>query len=246
MRRYKADLHIHTLLSPCADLEMTPTNIVKKAGQSGLDLIGITDHNSTRNALLVKKLAEQEGIFTLTGAEVTTREEVHCLVFFEHEFQLNRFQDFLDECLPPVPNPDGHFGYQPVIDEHENVIELIPWFLPAALNASIFQIQRLVYELNGLFIPAHVDRQANGIFSQLGFIPPGLKFDALGLSRRGSKKHVQKQHVLDGKLIFLRNSDAHYLKQIGEIYTVFNMQKMSFREIKMALNQEKHRFVELL
>jgi 3',5'-nucleoside bisphosphate phosphatase len=246
MKKFKADLHIHTVLSPCADLEMTPKNIVKKAREAGLNLIGITDHNSTRNARLVKKIAEREGIFTLTGAEVTTREEVHCLVFFEQEDQLNRFQQFLDDNLIRIPNPDGHFGYQPVVDEQERVIELIPWFLSAALHASIQEVQQIVSDLKGLFIPAHVDRPANGLFSQLGFIPPGLKCDAFGLSRYGSVKDVEEQHHLEGKITFIRNSDAHFLKQIGEIYTVFNMEEMSFSEVRKALSHSNHRYVDWL
>ena len=47
MNKYKADLHIHTVLSPCGDLEMSPKIIVEAAGKQGLDIIGITDHNST-------------------------------------------------------------------------------------------------------------------------------------------------------------------------------------------------------
>jgi predicted metal-dependent phosphoesterase TrpH len=36
MKEFRADLHIHTLLSPCADLEMTPRNIVAKAMRANL------------------------------------------------------------------------------------------------------------------------------------------------------------------------------------------------------------------
>lgn len=245
MRKFRADLHIHTVLSPCADLEMTPRNIVNKARECGLDLIGITDHNSTRNALLVKKIAEQEGIYSLTGVEVTTREEVHCLAFFDGEEHLNDFQHYLDINLTHVPNPNGHFGYQPVVDEQENIVELVPFFLPAALKTSIQQINQVVKEMDGIFIPAHVDRFANSIFTQLGFIPNDLKCDALGLSRNGSEKHVRKHYVLNDKFSFIRNSDAHFLEQIGEICTVFNMKEMNFQEIKKALNNIEYRFVEI-
>ena len=85
MNKYRADLHIHTVLSPCGNLEMSPANIIKKACEKGLDIIGITDHNSTRHCKLVSKLSELAGIFVLMGAEVTTREEVHCLTFFEND-----------------------------------------------------------------------------------------------------------------------------------------------------------------
>lgn len=240
-----ADLHIHTVLSPCAELEMTPANIVNKAKQSGLQIIGITDHNSTKNALLVKRLAANEGIFVLTGAEVTTKEEVHCLAFFEFENQLTQFQQFLDEQITIIPNPDGHFGYQPVVDENDNIIELIPNYLPAALKKGISEIQQYVEKLNGIFIPAHVDRPSNGLFSQLGFIPPGLKFDAMGISAFSKEKDVRKHYFLGKEITLIRNSDAHYLEQIGEIYTQFFLEDISFLEIKFALKQQNNRFIEI-
>ncbi len=246
MRSIRADLHIHTLLSPCADLEMTPRNIVRRALKMGLSMIGITDHNSTKNALLTQKLGGREGLFVLTGAEVTTREEVHCLVFFELPDELSAFQDYIEQNMAHVANPNGHFGYQPVVDEEENVVELIPWYLPAALDASIGEIQQMVRKLNGIFIPAHIDRPANGIISQLGFVPPSLQCDAFGLSRHAVLKHVKEHHVLQNKIPFIRNSDAHYLKQIGEIYTVFKMKEMSFFECRLALCGLESRSVELL
>ncbi len=92
MKTYRADLHIHTLLSPCGDLSMTPANIVSEALRKKLDIIGITDHNSTRQAGLVGMLGAREGLFVLQGAEVSTREEVHCLVFFENPAELELFQ----------------------------------------------------------------------------------------------------------------------------------------------------------
>jgi PHP family Zn ribbon phosphoesterase len=245
MNKYRADLHIHTLLSPCASLEMTPQTIVEKAKKVGLQIIGITDHNSTKHTLLVKKLAEKEGIFTLTGAEVTTKEEVHCLVFFEQHEELVQFQHYIDSNITQIPNSEEYYGYQPVIDEDENILEMVPNYLPAALKVGIEKIQKKVEELNGLFIPAHVDRSVNGILSQLGFIPPSLKYDALGLSRHGSEKHVKEQYVIQNKTTFIRNSDAHYPEQIGEIYSIFHLKELSFSEIKKAMKQQDNRFCEL-
>jgi hypothetical protein len=224
---------------------MTPANIVDRAAKCGLQIIGITDHNSTKNALLVKKLAEKKGIFVLTGAEVTTKEEVHCLAFFEFEEQLIQFQQYLDRHIIKIPNPDGQFGYQPVVDEHDNILELIPYYLPAAIKKGINDVQKMVESLDGIFIPAHVDRQSNGIFGQLGFIPPGLKFDAMGISWWNSEKYVRKHYVLEKEITLIRNSDAHYLQQIGEIYTSFYLNEISFSEIKCALNQIDGRFVKI-
>ncbi len=246
MLKVRADLHIHTVLSPCADVEMSPVNIVAKAKEADLKIIGITDHNSTKHAKLVKQFAKREGIFVLCGVEVTTKEEVHCLAFFEHDDQLGIFQDFLEEHISKIPNPDGHFGYQPVLDENENIIEMVSYYLPSALKMSISAVQKKVYELDGIFIPAHVTRPVNGLFSQLGFIPEKLKFDALGIAGKMKEHHVRKHYLIEDKISLVHNSDAHFLARIGTAFSIFNIMEISFQEIKMALNQLNNRFVEIV
>lgn len=245
MNRYLADLHIHTALSPCAEPEMSPGRIVSWAVLRGLNIIGITDHNSTLNALLTKKIGEQNGLFVLTGAEVTTKEEVHCLAFFENEKELSAFQQYLEENIMRIPNADGHFGYQPVVDEEENILEMIGYFLPAALKKGITEVEKKVHELNGLFIPAHIDRPVNGLFSQLGFVPKGLNMDAMSIMGFNSEKDVRKHHVINHEMALTRDSDAHSLNQIGEICTEFYMHGMSFSEIRMALKKEAGRYTVL-
>ncbi|RMD59308.1 MAG: PHP domain-containing protein, partial [Nitrospirae bacterium] len=47
---FVADLHVHTCLSPCADIDMSPLRIIEKAKSKSIDIIGITDHNSSENA----------------------------------------------------------------------------------------------------------------------------------------------------------------------------------------------------
>jgi PHP family Zn ribbon phosphoesterase len=245
MLKVRADLHIHTVLSPCADLDMAPAAIVKKAKEAGLQIIGITDHNSTRNAKLVKKLGEKQGIFVLTGVEVTTKEEVHCLAFFENDQQLDEFETYLDENRTKIPNKDGHFGYQPVVDADENILEMIPYYLTPALKKGISAIQKKVYELQGIFIPAHVNRPLNGLFSHLGFIPTKLEFDAMGITGKTTEIHVRKHYLLEDKISLLYNSDAHFLDQIGTAFSFLNIEEISFKEIRMALNQQDNRFVEI-
>ncbi|HPF51440.1 MAG TPA: PHP domain-containing protein [Draconibacterium sp.] len=243
MHSFRADLHIHTVLSPCAELEMTPRKIVGRAVEAGLQIIGITDHNSTLNAEVVKELGSERGILVLMGAEVTTREEVHCLAFFEDTERRKSFQTFLDENSIRIPNPDGHFGYQPVVDADENILEMIPYFLTAALKKGINEISRKVMELGGIFIPAHVNRQMNGLFAQLGFLPPDLHFDALGITGKMISADVRKQYDLKESITLVRNSDAHFLEQIGSSYSIFEMKEARFEEIKLALKQQDSRRV---
>ena len=183
MNLYKADLHIHTVLSPCGDLSMSPLNIVEKAAAVGLNIIGITDHNSTLHGPVTKKLAEKKGIMVVYGAEVTTKEDIHCLCLFENEEQRINFQGFIDSNLPKIKNKTSIFGHQVVVNENEEILEEIESLLITGLNASIDEIERKVHELDGLFIPAHIDRQKYSLTSQLGFVPSDLKFDALEISR---------------------------------------------------------------
>ncbi|WP_167615308.1 PHP domain-containing protein [Maribellus sediminis] len=244
MLKFRADLHIHTVLSPCADLEMSPRNIVSGAKEAGLQIIGITDHNSTRNALVIKNLAQAEGIYVLMGAEVTTKEEVHCLAFFEGDEELKEFQNYLDDNITKIPNPNGHFGYQPVVDADENVLEMVDYFLTSALKKGISEIQQKVYDLNGIFIPAHVTRPMGGIFTQLGFIPATLSYDALGITSKTSAAAIRATKGVKPDVTLVYNSDAHFPEQIGRNYSVFHLEEVSFKEIRMALNRLHERFVE--
>ena len=69
----RADLHIHTVLSPCGDLEMSPENILHFAQIQGLNMIGITDHNSTRQAPIIRDYGKTKGIFGTTRKNSASR-----------------------------------------------------------------------------------------------------------------------------------------------------------------------------
>lgn len=235
MRYFRADLHIHTVLSPCGDLEMSPVNIVRRALEQKIDIIGITDHNSTRQCRLISQIAETVGIFVLPGAEITSREEVHCLVFMPGWKELHSLQQYLDQHLGNILNDVDNFGYQVVVDDQENIVFEEPRLLIQSINQSVEEIEAFVHSLGGLFIPAHVNRSAFSLVSQLGFVPDDLKADALELSKHvTAEKFVSQNPYLTSKQ-FIRSSDAHFLKSIGEVFTGFYLEEASFKEIKMAL-----------
>ncbi len=82
----KADLHIHTCLSPCGDMDMYPKQIVETAKERNLSLIAVCDHNTAGNAHAVIEAAVGTGLLVLPGLEICTREEVHILgIFPTHE-----------------------------------------------------------------------------------------------------------------------------------------------------------------
>lgn len=239
--QYRADLHIHSLLSPCGSLEMSPMNIVKAALDAHLNIIGITDHNSTKQAPLIKKIGEKMGLFVLCGAEINSSEEVHCLTLFENNELLNEFQNYIDQHIIPFPNNTSLFGDQIVVDEKEIIIEEVDNLLINALNVSLVEIEQRAHSLGGLVIPAHIDRSFNGLFSQLGFLPEKLNVDAFELSKNANTHQWSISQKLPRGATLIRSSDAHYPNQIGSSFTIFELEKISFQELKMALKQKNGR-----
>jgi 3',5'-nucleoside bisphosphate phosphatase len=246
MKLFRADLHIHTVLSPCGDLDMSPGRIVEEASGKGLDIIGITDHNSTLQCSITARLASEKGIFVLQGAEVTTKEEVHCLAFFENSTILGKFQDFLDSSLPPIMNDPEKFGVQVVVDENEIIVYEEKKLLFGALNRSLEEVESYVHSLKGLFIPAHIDKKKNSIYSQLGFLPEGLKADALEVSYAASPAKFAAIHPEINGFPIIRSSDAHLPGDIGRERTGFYMRNASFQEIREAIAGSNGRRIETL
>lgn len=245
MQIFKTDLHNHTLMSPCGDLDMTPDFIIEEAKRKGIDVIGITDHNCTRHCRLAEHYSHNRDIFVLCGAEVTTKEEAHCLAFFENHETLDLFQKFLDEHLPNIPNSPDIFGDQVQINEEFEIVYEEPKLLTSGLDVNIEVIAAKVKELNGIFIPAHIDKMKNSVISQLGFIPFDLPYDAVELSKRGDKDKILQQHPYLKDKTFTRASDAHQPDVIATAPCWFEMETRSFDEIRKALHQEEGRKVRL-
>lgn len=241
MKEYRVDLHIHTVLSPCASLEMSPDNIVKSALEKGINMIGIADHNTTKQCNVVKQLGKESGLAVLCGVEINTKEEVHCLAFFENDKILNEFQIYLDQHLPVVKNKPKLFGDQVWVDRNNHILGVEDRLLIVGLDQSIDQVAEKINSLGGMFIPAHVDRPRFSISSQLGFLSPGLKVSAVEVSKIVVMEQFAQKHKWIEKYSVITNSDAHTLDQIGSAYSSFLMNDTSFNEVKKALNENEGR-----
>ncbi len=235
MEWFKADLHTHTVLSPCGDLEMSPVNIVETALSKGIQLLAITDHNATQQCEEVVKVAQKKGLSVVVGAEVTTREEVHCVVLFENVEILKNFQLFIDEHLPDISNNVDRFGHQVWVNEDEEILGQEDRLLLSALDASIDEVEAKVHELGGIFILAHVDRKSFSIYSQLGFIPFDLKIDAVEVSDNVIFDDFIQQKTQLKDYVIVRSSDAHYIEDIGKTFSLIKMEEPTFSELKLAL-----------
>ena len=242
LRLFRADLHIHTCLSPCADLNMGPRAIVNKARQHGLDVIGICDHNSSENVPAVVRAARDTNLKVLPGMEVTSKEEVHVLALFDTLERALRLQEIVYEHLPGENDAEA-FGPQVVVNEDHDVLGFNPRLLAGATELSIEQVVDSIHGLDGLAVASHVDRETFSILGQLGFVPEGLHLEAMELSRNTSFEEGRRRFAPHGHFAFLRSSDAHSVEEIGAASTAFWLGEATTGEIKKALRGEEGRQV---
>lgn len=234
LKEFSADLHIHTCLSPCGGNEMKPAAIVKTAKEKMLDIIGITDHNSSENVLSVKRCGEKEGLKVLGGFEITTREEVHILGLFDRDEAIMALQRIIYDNLSGE-NDEDSFGEQLIADEFDRVTSRNKRLLIGAVSIALEDIVKMIHASGGVAIASHIDREGFGLIGQLGFIPEGLAVDALEVSQQ---LLVHSSQFTGYGLPLVSFSDAHYLEDIGESRTKFVMEAASIPEVRKALLNE--------
>ena len=242
MRKFRADLHIHSCLSPCGDDEMKPRAVVNQALSMGLDMIAICDHNSAENIAAFVSAGSERGLAVIPGMEVTSKEEIHLLTLFDKQEDCMVLQALIDQNLPGE-NVEEVFGYQTVVNEKDETIGTNKKMLIGATLLSLEQIVSMVGSLRGVIIASHIDRQAFSLLGQLGFIPEGISLDGLEISSRTSQEEAQKRFHAYRHYPFVRFSDAHYLEDIGKNSTCFLLAQTTSAEIKMALHHQGGRRV---
>jgi len=244
IRPYIADLHIHSLLSPCAEVEMTPRNIVWTAEEQGIDIIAITDHNACDNVTAALEAAKGTSVTVLPGMEVETSEEIHLVVLFEKVRQLRSWEKLVQLHMSGLLNDEKHFGGQFVVDSEDNFLRSKPEMLLSALSMNIAEVTAKVVELGGICIASHVDRPTYSVLSQLGFIPPDVHLDAVEVSRRVNPADARRLLPAIGQLPVVTASDAHTIRDFIEgPKTIFYLERPELSEIKQALHGENSRRV---
>lgn len=246
MRRILADFHVHTLLSPCAEIEMTPHHIVLRAAQFGIGAVAITDHNSSANVDAGIKAGEQCGVKVFPGMEVECLEEAHIVVLFDTLQQLQSWQQIVDAHMSGVPNNPQRFGGQFVVDDDDNFLYEETRLLHGPIRLTAAQIVQKVTELGGIAVAAHIDRPSYSIVGQLGFIEPEFGFAAAEISAAGWKNSMQTNlQRLAGFLPYLTDSDAHNIMDfIQGPKNLLQVEELTVAEIKLALEGSGGRFLQ--
>lgn len=221
------DLHIHSALSPCAEEEMTPNNIVNMAYIKGLDIIAVTDHNSALNCEAILKCAKARGIVAVPGMEIETREEVHMVCFFPGLEEAMKMHDIVNNALPKIENREEIFGQQLIMDEDDNIIGKYKQMLLTAADLGIDEVFEIVDNLHGVVIPAHVDRDSYSIISNLGIVPDYLDIKYLEFSKDCMVSEFLNKNPYLSNYKFLKSSDAHNLGQILEKESTIELEEIS-------------------
>ncbi len=224
---YRADFHIHSCLSPCASLEMSPSAIVQRAKQVGLNAIGLSDHNCAFNLPAFDAACRRFGMEALYGLEVTSAEEAHMLCLFDDLEAALELGARVYDSLPDIRNRPERFGDQPIVDERDEILGFADKYLISASAYDISALLDMVHALGGVFIPAHIDRNVFGIIAQLGFLPEE-PFDAVELTAHGDPELAQHYPII-------RNSDAHQLAAIGAAFSELEMPQLSVDDLRDCL-----------
>lgn len=207
---YYYDLHIHSVLSPDADVLMTPNNIFNMAYLKKLDIIAVTDHNSTKQLKIMQELSESYDMLFIPGIELSLAEDIHVCCYFASIDDAYRFDNLLEPWRNKI-RYDGHLGSeQGITDINDEIVEVYPFDLSINLSLSLLELRALLQPFRHILVFAHVDRKKHSGLSHLNNFKP----DAIELSTRASQDFIQEHHLNQYKIFY--NSDAHMITDINE------------------------------
>lgn len=205
------DLHLHSCLSPCADDDMTPWNMVGMAKIKGLDVIAITDHNAVLNAEDAMAAGQEYGVAVIPGMEITSREEVHMLAYFYTLEDALRAGEEVYEHLPQIHNEPMLFGNQIIMKDGDTPSGTLDKLLINATDLSVDEVCALVRRHGGIPLPAHINRGSNGMIGALGLMPFLPEYPVVEVY----KAIPCPAYATKGRFL-LHSSDAHHLEDIQE------------------------------
>ncbi|MGB9499661.1 MAG: PHP-associated domain-containing protein [Dissulfuribacterales bacterium] len=117
--------------------------------------------------------------------------------------------------------------------------------LIGATSLGLSDIVTHVHQHKGICIASHIDRPAFGIISNLGFVPKQLGLDGVEVSWRMPIKKACETFSGIKDFPCITSSDAHYLEDIGKVWTGFIVETPTFEEIRLALTDKAGRRIEV-
>jgi len=243
MKCFKADFHIHTCLSPCANITMTPGAIAERLIRHGIDWIAITDHNTARNVRAFQRALARSGIKVMPGIEIQTVEDVHVLGYFPDSDTVESAGREVEQHLPSVAIDPERDGYSLLVDDADAFQEMLtlPFGFPTTLD--IEETVRLIKRFGGQPVFAHVFRGL-GLFYQMGILPESARGIPLEVYLLEKRTQIP---LFCGSFptTLLSSSDAHNPDALGEARMEICCESRNFSEFQKAIRAEEGRSIRL-
>ncbi|MFV0425081.1 MAG: PHP domain-containing protein [Bacilli bacterium] len=234
--KFYYDLHIHSILSPCGDYLMTPNNILNMATLTNLNVIAITDHNSTMQCPAFKMLSSSFDMLIIYGCELQV-EGGHLLVYFKKYEEINKFQEYLNSIIKKEKYDIEYYGEQTVMNEYDIETKIYPYYLVNDLDTSLSEILEVLRGYHCIKILAHLDKPTTSL---LNIIKQENSDDIDGIELINSEnleKIVKVCPFLKNKNV-IYNSDAHNIAQINDSDNYFEIDQLSIDNVFEVFKNE--------
>lgn len=227
--KYYYDLHIHTALSPCADILMSPNNILNMAMLKELNIIAITDHNSCLQLDVIEELKDSYEMLVIPGVEIEVKEKYHVVCLFK-SFDISRkFQKALSIYLSRKMHDEELYGEQNLFDVFDDIVNNYQISLMGSSNIALLDLKKIVKGLDGITILAHIEKYDSSIFEKLENIYKNV-FDAIEVNANYDITKIEDKLNKLPHLI-LRNSDAHQITDISEPINQIELEELSIEAL---------------
>ena len=213
MQKYYYDLHLHSCLSPCGDMDMTPNNIVNMAKLLGLDVIALTDHNTSLNCEAAIKVGEEVGVLVIS--------------------------QYVDENRIHIRNKAEIYGRQVIMNENDEELGEIDDLLLPGSFIGMYDAYRKAKEFGGICYPAHIDRDSLSILAVLGEIDPYCGFRTAELADISKLDELRAQHPILDTLNIVTCSDAHYLENMKDAANTLELPELTREAVIEYLDTQK-------
>jgi len=208
-------------------MDMTPNNLVNMAKLLGLDVIALTDHNTSLNCEAAMAVGRETGLVVIPGMELTTSEDIHAVCLFPTLEKALAWNGYVDNHRIKIRNRADIYGRQVIMNESDEEMGELEHLLLPATEISIMNAYRKVKEFGGICYPAHIDRDSLSILSVLGEIDESCGFKTAELADKSKLEALRTQHPILNTLNIVTNSDAHYLENMRDAANYLELDSLS-------------------
>lgn len=234
--KYYYDIHLHSCLSPCGDDDMTPYNLVNMAKLLGLDVIALTDHNTSLNCGAAIEAGKEAGLLVIPGMELTTSEDIHAVCLFPTLDKALAWNEYIDSHRIKIRNRPEIYGRQVIMDSLDGEIGEIEHLLLPATEIGISDVYKKAKEFGGIGYPAHIDRDSLSVLSVLGEIDESCGFKTAELADISRIEELKKLHPILSSMHIISCSDAHYLENMREADNFLELESLTAENVLAALD----------